>query len=348
MDINNLLQDLIEKSIKQHSQEWNDMQKEVRVGGSSIDKLLPSTYKKNVSENINKYIIEKFKNKPRLSIPAVQWGTLFETLARQHASFIYGDIDIKECGAIVNTKYPYQHYSPDSISVDKNTLVLYEFKCPFSKKFEEKINSSYVSQMQLGMFTIPEVDHTRFVECNFRICTIEQFSSKGYEYYYLGDNKGIFDKDLQFKDNDAIKRGIIYFTSNENTSEEDLAFIYEPENPIKNLSVCELNYLHTILRLFHDNKLSANYEYSEYNYTINEILDHHNEISTEGNLVAFMPWKLLAVYCAKVTRNEIIQKQIEETLIEFEQIINNPTKMKELEEESKKKDPSEEMKLYIK
>jgi len=169
--------------IKQHSEEWQKV-RVCTVGGSSlatIQGINPfSTIENFVSERLG---LRKFKGGIQ-----PQWGNLFEDVIKRvveydHKCTILGE-DLYIPGGMNN---PGLSYSPDGLAVIKlpitirtayslpeETIVLLEFKCPYSRIPEGKVPKYYIPQVKMGLELLEFPTIGLFVEGVFRRCTWQQ------------------------------------------------------------------------------------------------------------------------------------------------------------------------------
>lgn len=101
------------------------------------------------------------------------WGVMFEDILRRVVERI-NNVQIIESSSIKG-KYG-QAYSPDGVGYSKkdNSIILYEFKCPYSRVLTDVIPKYYVDQVLLGLDTIDICDYGIYIEAIFRRCSLLQ------------------------------------------------------------------------------------------------------------------------------------------------------------------------------
>ena len=68
----------------------------------------------------------------------------------------------------------------DGIAAVKNYIILFEFKCPFSRIPDDKIPIHYEYQVKAGLDTIPIADMGIYAEAVFRISTPSKLHDNSY------------------------------------------------------------------------------------------------------------------------------------------------------------------------
>jgi putative phage-type endonuclease len=108
---------------------------------------------------------------------ACAWGTQFEPVAKDLYCRMNGGGTIVDTSCVVHPTYPFLGASPDGIYMpidqkDPRWGKLIEFKCPISRKFDEKtpIPDAYYHQMQMQM-ECTDIDECDYVEMRFATFT---------------------------------------------------------------------------------------------------------------------------------------------------------------------------------
>lgn len=132
--------------IIQRTPKWYH-ERELTIGGSSIGTIMGL----NRFSCIKTFILERIKNIEHNKL-CMNWGTLFEDIIRSYTEQRY---NCEIVGDDMFIKYnEYLSYSPDGLSVIDNEIVLFEFKCPFSRKHSMNICKNYEAQIQMGLNVI--------------------------------------------------------------------------------------------------------------------------------------------------------------------------------------------------
>lgn len=134
--------------VKQRSPEWYELRKSV-IGGSTVATIAGlnpySTMAKLAREKLG--LIENDSPKT-----ALQWGVLFEPMAQQIAEATYScEILGTEIFVPGSGEFDGVAYSPDGLAIIDGDCVLFEFKCPFSRKPAAKPPAQYVAQVNMGL-----------------------------------------------------------------------------------------------------------------------------------------------------------------------------------------------------
>jgi hypothetical protein len=167
--------DIIDKIIKksnvkdQRTEEWLNYRKR-RIGGSEmhfIERLNPN----NIKTFINDFIYNKIDRK-KFYIFACQFGILLENEI-QEFSQVYHKCIIRNTGVLQNEIIPHVCYSPDGLSLIDNKVILFEFKCPYSRIPNGFIPANYLSQLNTGLNTIRECESAYYCECEFKFCVFD-------------------------------------------------------------------------------------------------------------------------------------------------------------------------------
>lgn len=145
--------------IKQRTPEWFDARKS-RLTASELedaikDKSLRLAKKKagisNDSINYN-------------AIPALKWGTMFESMAIRCYTQYLNDIKVIEFGLVLDKNHSHFGASPDGIN---EMGIMIEIKCPYSRAIKDGyIPSKYYMQMQ-GQLAVCELEECDYIECKF-------------------------------------------------------------------------------------------------------------------------------------------------------------------------------------
>jgi len=177
------------EGVKQGSADWL-VSKRKTIGGSEMACLDGSSIFKGVKELIESKVgITKWNGDYR-----THWGNLFEDVI---TTYIEHDKNTEILGTEIwiPGRIPRQSYSPDGLGVmmvnteidvvdkladgteTKHTLivpeekiVLFEFKCPFSRSPGPNVPKWYIPQVKSGLDTIPCAEIGLYAEASFRRC----------------------------------------------------------------------------------------------------------------------------------------------------------------------------------
>jgi hypothetical protein len=171
----------INNNIKQRSAEWHNAKK-YTIGGSQLSSFDGS----NVHATINDVIAHKFgyddKDALKSRLP-MNWGVLFEDVIKTYIEMtlnttVFGD------DLFITGPSEFISYSPDGLGVvsDSNNsinnssnhsdkIVLFEFKCPYTRIPTSKPPKYYVPQVKMGLDIIPIADEGMLIEAVFRRCS---------------------------------------------------------------------------------------------------------------------------------------------------------------------------------
>lgn len=175
VDLHKVLSDwmsLHRHGIKQHSEQWHDAKKYC-IGGSQMSTILGL----NPYETIKSLISTKADVRPTRPFGTVytEWGNIFESVLRNYAQLIF-------CTHIVGNDEFIRYsddiaYSPDGLGIVPSRsepthgyLVLFEFKCPMSRRPSTEPPKYYVPQLLTGLGVMPMCAFSLYVEGVFRRC----------------------------------------------------------------------------------------------------------------------------------------------------------------------------------
>lgn len=195
----------LSSKILQHTPEWLEAKKIV-IGGSTMASVLGM----NVHTGKIKSLLSKYRQ-DNSNLEKMNWGNLLEDTIKLHIQDVYQTevvadnsfipLDVGPCAGCIA-------YSPDGLCVIKNSIlqeklgkcytdlnsldkdgesiILLEFKAPYSRRVDiKKIPEYYIPQPLTGMDCIGPVsedkskivrlcDFSLFIECTFRFCDYSQ------------------------------------------------------------------------------------------------------------------------------------------------------------------------------
>jgi hypothetical protein len=303
----------------QHSDYWYNIRR-YRVGASEI-----ATYIGLVSyDSLENKILEKINLgksdfQSRFLNEACVWGNILEDVIRTHCEHEYNTV-IHEVGSIPSL--PGQSMSPDGLSIVNNEIILWEYKCPFSRELVPKtIPEYYIPQVLTGLETIPFCDYAIFVEAIIRRCPLTHGGGNKYYDMKYPNSYGRwkvppFDYPLTW--------GAVAFTSKMPASEFDKI---NPKKPAYNLfkfmidssangpidfGSCEPRYMRDLFEIYAEGYVEVKYIYQQHpDKTVQTQLDEYTkaDILTEAAtnldgklLFGVMRWKMIQKNVMRVDR----------------------------------------------
>lgn len=300
--LNKFVREIEENGIKQGTPEWLESRMG-RVGGSSVS-IFMNGY--NPFKSKYSFVLESLGIKKFISDIKPQWGNLFEDV---FCSFVETDKKCKIIGA--DMFYPDNDglfaYSPDGLGVIGDKVVLFEFKCPYSRTPNGKIPSYYTPQVLMGLDMIKVADYGLYAEAVIRRCSILDLQFNSVRDMSLIDTpkKGI-DKPL------AV--GMIMFYCDElgkttalNEFVADIARIYEEFSCDNDLGILEPQYFIKLMHLFNDKCIKVKYGRNIHdpkllNKSIKEDLEEFRCCNT--TIIGILPYKIFRVDYHVVNRQD--------------------------------------------
>lgn len=216
--------------VKQRTDEWFELRKN-RLTASDLEDAIKGNNirlaKKKagvIRDNVNYN-----------EIPALKWGTMFESMASRCYSQECGNIDISEFGLIADKNLEHFGASPDGIN---DMGIMIEIKCPYSREIiDNSIPEKYFTQIQ-GQLAVCDLEECDYIECEFKTFDspyvyidyvvndlldinynhgiIAEYKNKNGEYVYLYSDENL----KASKAFDNINKKIY-----ENSENKDLVFI---------------------------------------------------------------------------------------------------------------------------
>lgn len=222
---------------KQGSQEWldnktiNNENRDITIGGSEIHMLMGGRSIKGLIRN--KLGLTTFKGNKYTG-----WGNICEDINKRFCEIKY-NTTIYELGSIpgYTNEVVLQTYSPDGLAIIDEDIVLFEFKCPFSRKINNIVPKKYISQIQLGLSTINICKYAIYSEMKAKICKLKDFTLTNSNYYEpFHDKKDIpnnepshlylicvYTKDRQLYDNDkSLIENLVELYDNDGFIDSDI------------------------------------------------------------------------------------------------------------------------------
>jgi hypothetical protein len=159
---------IIEQSkngIIQHSELWKK-EKVLTVGGSSLATIMGI----NHFSTIDKLIRDRIGLSSFTGDIKTQWGNLFEEVIKLCVEYTLNCEILGEDLFVFGPPNTYTSYSPDGLSVVDNRVILFEFKCPFSRIPNGKPPIYYIPQVKMGLELLNVCQQGLFVEGVYRRC----------------------------------------------------------------------------------------------------------------------------------------------------------------------------------
>ena len=182
-------------TVRQGTPEWRELLG-TTLGGSNAATLFnmnpyPGQRKKDLIAKMSS------DDRPVLQSVPCMWGKLFESVIRTYVEVIF---DNQIYGHDICILEGHFRYSPDGLGVviDKKNgmkIVLFEFKCPFTRKPTNTVPVHYKPQLWAGLAATEELtDYGLFIDAVFRKCGEKQ----------LGDTP---DYDRKYHSSDGFSYG---------------------------------------------------------------------------------------------------------------------------------------------
>jgi putative phage-type endonuclease len=153
--------------IKQRTIEWLDARKNRLTASDLYDAIKGNSTSLTLAKKKANVVID---NTNYNAIPALKWGTMFESMAERCYSKKYDNINVNEFGLLCDKYNKHFAASPDGIS---DIGVMIEIKCPYSRKIIDGfIPSKYQMQMQ-GQLAVCELEECDYIECEFKTYSTE-------------------------------------------------------------------------------------------------------------------------------------------------------------------------------
>jgi hypothetical protein len=190
-----------ENGPEQRTVEWLRY-RNMRIGGSEMHNICKLS-KRNINSFINNFLYNKIDRKNMFIAPC-EFGNLFENEIHKYTERRY-KTEIYEFNVIQYDKSKYVCYSCDGIGIVDNKIILFEFKCPYSRIPSDKIKYDYQCQINTGLNVIRECDKCYYCEGEFKKCKIDDL------YNYNGFDKRFHEACLMRDFNEMyVTYGIIY------------------------------------------------------------------------------------------------------------------------------------------
>jgi len=160
--------DISKNSPQQRTSEWIQY-RNIRVGGSEMYYICGLTHN-NINTFINAFLYNKI-DKKHIFIPPCEFGILFENEIHNYTEIKYNTI-IYDIGVMQYNKIKSVCYSPDGVSIIDDKLVLFEFKCPYTRLPSNVIKQDYQCQINTGLHVIDNCNTCYYCEGEFKKCKL--------------------------------------------------------------------------------------------------------------------------------------------------------------------------------
>ncbi len=162
--------------INQHDVEWYTIRK-FTIGGSSMATIMDLNRYSNITALIHERLTARKVLTPLEKIN-MNWGTLFEEVAKQYSEYNYKTTIVGENLFLNNKEYEPFSYSPDGFAAINNKISLFEFKCPMSRLPGRLVPANYLPQIKLGLALLDCTDNGIFGEFVIRRCSLQDLTFK--------------------------------------------------------------------------------------------------------------------------------------------------------------------------
>jgi len=162
--------------IMQKSAEWKNAKRKT-IGGSEIEKFMKLG---GFGGGLGELFVSKTDQTHWITSIQMNWGNLFEDVIKMYEESIHSTEIVGENAFIIGPD-GYISYSPDGLGTIDSSIVLFEFKCPYSRIPTGSPPKYYVPQVKTGLEIIPICAYGLLVESVFRRCSWDQM---GYNPLY--------------------------------------------------------------------------------------------------------------------------------------------------------------------
>lgn len=271
------------------------------IGGSEMASFMGVGYDSQFQLLLKKIIGSNF-----IGNTSTRWGNLFEPLAKLKAECEF-NTKIYDSPTI-DTWVKYHTFSPDGLAIVGEKLpavVLFEFKCPFSRRIRHRVVPKYyLPQVLSGLYSLPMTSYGVFIECVFRKTTLEEEDSLEYDtVFHCGDEK----KNIVM--NHIYEQGVIGFITNEISGQ-----------PAIDLGKANAGFMANYLYKFDKHIIETYYpQFGSFSENLNEINQYCKQNNKE--MCAFLPWKLFDMNIVQVEKDITYLNDIKPQLIEAAKIV---------------------------
>jgi hypothetical protein len=295
-------------TIKQRTPKWRELMK-ATIGGSEIGTLFGYSWRGQPRLDMRK-LIEKKRANADIYVPTVPciWGNLFEDVIRAYTEIVFETEIYGSDICIINGKF---RYSPDGLGVvirvkEGIQIVLYEFKCPYSRIPDGTIPKHYKAQVWAGLAATEEITrYGIFAEAIFRKCRLTQ----------LGDTP-YFDKRYHSKDKQVYKKPLAWGVFNIYSSEVNHGKEYvDYGNAHKDV-------FDKMLADVQKGTLVASLQYLEFSDSSLDTITYEQGGYDAMHIVGYIPFKLMWVYFKRVDPIPGFKTRVINKIDEFFKVVN--------------------------
>jgi putative phage-type endonuclease len=158
--------------IEQRTKEWYDA-RDTRLTASDLyDAIKNNNNSEKIAKKKAKILVDNVNYN---IVPALKWGTMFESMAIRCYSQINNNIKVHDFGLILDSNNNHFGASPDGI----NELgIMIEIKCPYSRKIVDGfIPEKYKMQIQ-GQLAVCNLTECDYIECEFACIENDEYMIK--------------------------------------------------------------------------------------------------------------------------------------------------------------------------
>jgi len=168
--------------VKQRSEEWYELRKNMLTASDTAQALGLSKYSKQ-SQLVTKKAFPEKNNMNGMVIPALRHGIVYESMALRCYQQRHANMKIHEFGLIPHPQLDCYGASPDGIT---DFGIMIEIKCPLKRVIDGTIPDNYYFQMQ-GQMAVCSLN-----ECDYIECDIQEFTDSE-EYLKQLDSNATLD-----------------------------------------------------------------------------------------------------------------------------------------------------------
>lgn len=272
-------------AVRQNTPKWHELMK-TTIGGSEVATLVGmNTYQSR------KALLEGKKEASRTFVRVIPclWGKLFEEVIRIYIEVLFDNRIYGEEICIVDGQF---RYSPDGLGVVSRNIdgiasekiVLFEFKCPYTRRPDGTIPKHYKPQLWAGLAATEGLtDYGIYVDSVFRRCRSSQLNS-GPDY----------DKDYHSKDYQQYQKPVAWGEMNIYSK------VRSKDGKCIDYGEADGETFNKMLKAVDDGKLTTSLLYLEFAGSLLDLLCAQG--FHDMHLVGSIPFKIMKVHCERVER----------------------------------------------
>lgn len=249
------------------------------IGGSNIGDLYTTKARETLLRKMQN-AGSTIPTNPYIMIVPIIWGNFFE---KHIQTIIEIKLGTRIYGNNICIRDGYFRYSPDGLGVVSKKIILFEFKCPFTRNPDGKIPKGYRYQVRAGLVATEEItDSAMYCEGVFRRCSRNQL---GNTPHY---NRTYHSKDKDDSYENPVAWGVINIYSK--TPSQETFVDYGEAGKQK---------FNSMLKAVDGGKLTTSLLYVKF---ADSMLDCHLTQDKHRHLVGTFPFKLMKLCLHKVER----------------------------------------------